>query len=253
MKVLAIDIGNTRLKWGLHDGAGWARTGRILTSEAARFDDAIQGIDADRIVVSNVAGDSVKAQLEPLLSRKGVHEWVSPRAVQCGVRSGYAVPESLGPDRWAALIAARSRYEGNCLVVCAGTTVTMDALSHEGLFLGGCIVAGFSLMRGAIARDAARLDLQPGEFRYFPDRTADAIWSGTLNAVAGAIDRMTDYMAKAGDAPGLVMLSGGDAASVRPLLNGAVEVVDNLVLEGLVCIAHEGGHPPSETVGATCG
>ena len=245
MNVLAIDIGNTRLKWAAHDGVSWTHQGRMSTGDVGMLGAALATVPVPRhAVISNVAGKGVQPDVARALAPLGAAvEWIVPCARQCDVVSGYAEPETLGPDRWAALIAARNRYRGNCMVVCAGTTVTIDALSHDGVFIGGCIVAGFNLMRGAIAREAARLEMQPGNFSYFPDRTTDAIWSGTLNAVCGAIERMAGYMTRAGDEPGSIFVSGGDAAVIAAQLTGPVEVVDNLVLDGLLCIARDRAGP----------
>ncbi|HXF67152.1 MAG TPA: type III pantothenate kinase, partial [Burkholderiales bacterium] len=165
--------------------------------------------------------------------------FVRPAAAQCGVRSAYERPRELGPDRWAALIGAWHLYRGPCVVVNAGTAMTVDALSGEGVFLGGFIVPGERLMREALARGTAGLGLRAGRHAYFPARTADAIASGALNALAGAIERMVRHMREAGQAAPLLVLSGGDARLLAPRLTGPLEVVDNLVLEGIVRIAYD--------------
>ncbi|MGH2669043.1 MAG: type III pantothenate kinase, partial [bacterium] len=136
-----------------------------------------------------------------------------------------------------ALIGAWNLHHGPCVVVSAGTTVTVDALDRGGVFLGGMIVAGADLMRAALGRNTARLRPRRGRFAYFPSRTADAIESGTINALAGAVERMVRFMRQAGEAAPLTVLAGGAAQVIAPQLNGAVEVMDNLVLEGLVRIA----------------
>ncbi|MEK6594529.1 MAG: type III pantothenate kinase, partial [Pseudomonadota bacterium] len=143
----------------------------------------------------------------------------------------------LGADRWAALIGAWHRFHGPCLVVGAGTTVTVDALSGEGVFLGGLIIPGFELMRGSLARNTAQLKLQDGDFHYFPDNTANAIMSGAINALCGAVERMLGFMQETGEVMPCVVLSGGVAGLLADRLNARVEVVDNLVLEGLLSIA----------------
>jgi type III pantothenate kinase len=117
--------------------------------------------------------------------------------------------------------------------------MTVDALAADGIFLGGMIVAGTDLMRGALARNTAQLRPRSGKFAYFPARTADAIESGTVNALAGAVERMLRFLGEAGQESPLAMLSGGAARFIAPHLNGTVEVVDNLVLEGLLRIALE--------------
>ena len=240
MIVLAIDSGNSRIKWGLADGASWLERGAVATANPGDLGGALSRVaPPERIVVANVAGDPAAVAIESALTRFGLPvRNVVPRAEQCGVRSSYAVPGQLGPDRWAALIGARHRYDGPCVVVNAGTTMTVDALSSEGVFLGGCIVTGYALMRETLSANTARLKLGEGAFSYFPDNTGDAIASGALNALAGAIERMVRYMATAGEGDAAVLLSGGDATLVAPLLEerGRVEVVDNLVLEGLLSI-----------------
>ena len=239
--LLAIDAGNSRIKWGLADNSGWLRRAWLDTTDAKAIVDAWQDLPAPaRIVISNVAGEAVRRALTHALERFGVAtDWVRGRDQQCGVKSGYADPAQLGSDRWAGLIAAWHFYRRACVVVNAGTTMTVDALSHEGVFLGGVIVPGLDLMRASLERGTAQLKLQPGAFYYFPDNTADAIMSGAVNAAAGAIDRIHGYMAETGQADALVVLSGGAAPLIKPRLNAKVELVDNLVLEGLLEIARE--------------
>lgn len=244
MNVLAVDIGNTRIKWGYAETvesreSSWLRQGWVATvSPAGLAADWSQLPLPQHIVISNVAGAAVRAQLAALLPRIAIEPlWLTASAAQCGVRSSYADPASLGPDRWAALIAARRLTGSACVVVNAGTTMTVDALDGEGNFLGGCIVPGASLMRAVLARDTANLAQRDGTFAYFPDNTGDAIWSGAVNALAGAVRQMVAHLEQTGALQPVVVLSGGDAAMVEPQLGDTVMLVDNLVLEGLLQIA----------------
>jgi type III pantothenate kinase len=242
MNVLAVDIGNTRIKWGHADaGGGWLRQGWVPTATPAALAAEWSSLPPpQRIVLSNVAGDGVRDQVAALLPAVGAPPlWLAAAAAQCGVRSSYAQPERLGPDRWAALIAARRIAGGACVVVNAGTTMTVDALDGDGLFLGGCIVAGATLMRQALARDTANLALREGAFAFFPDNTGDAIFSGAVNALAGAVRQCVSYLEQAGAMQPVVVLSGGDASLIEPRLGGTVLRVDNLVLEGLLCVARD--------------
>jgi type III pantothenate kinase len=244
MNLLVIDAGNTRVKWGYADAGGWVRHGWLATADAARLDAALRELPAPaRIVAANVAGEAVRDALARALAPCGVApEWVVARDAQCGVKSGYADPAQLGADRWAGLIAAWKLFgcAGRaCVVVNAGTTMTVDALSMEGVFLGGVIVPGIELMRGALDAGTAQLRLRPGAFHFFPDNTADAIMSGAINALAGAVERIRGYMEETGQGAPLVVLSGGAAQLIQPRLNGKVELVDNLVLEGLLEIAKQ--------------
>lgn len=238
MSTLAIDAGNTRIKWGVHDGSNWLQQGAMSTADAERLrDDFAQWPSTERVIVANVAGERVaKALTQALEPVEAKPLWVVSRSQQCGVRSGYAEPARLGADRWAALIATRYLYEGPCVVVNAGTTMTVDALSSESIFLGGFIVPGFALMRGVLATHTAQLAVREGTFSFFPDNTGDAIASGALNALAGAVERMCRYLVETGEDEPTVVLSGGNAGLLAPRLNGPLQVVGNLVLEGLVRI-----------------
>jgi type III pantothenate kinase len=237
MTLLAIDAGNSRIKWGVHGNGAWITRDALATSEADRLREALAHAGSfHRAVISNVAGDDVARKLEGALPGGVALSWVTGREEQCGVRSSYADPAQLGPDRWASLIGARHLQEGSCVVVNAGTTMTVDALSAESIFLGGFIVPGFELMRCALDANTARLALRQGAFSFFPDNTGDAIASGALNALAGAIDRMCHYVVETGEDDPTIVVSGGNAALLVPHLNARVQVVDNLVLEGLVRI-----------------
>ncbi|HET6493199.1 MAG TPA: type III pantothenate kinase [Burkholderiales bacterium] len=239
MNILAIDAGNTRVKWGWAEAGCWVHQSWVPSSEAATLGTALAGLSVpDRIVVSNVAGSAVREHIAAALAPFGIEPlWIKSQAQQCGVRSGYGDPAQLGSDRWAALIGAWHLFNGPCVVVNAGTAMTVDALSGEGLFLGGIIVPGIELMRTALAHSTAQLGLEEGRFTYFPDGTADAIMSGAINALAGSIERMVRFMAETGEGTALVVVSGGAAALLAPHLNARAEFVDNLVLEGLACIA----------------
>jgi type III pantothenate kinase len=243
MNILAIDIGNTRIKWGYSESGGWVRQGWVATARAGELATEFTGLPvAQRTVISNVAGAVARTQVAAALSAAAPGPlWITSAAAQCGVSSGYAAPETLGPDRWAALIGAWHLTQAACVVVNVGTTMTVDALSAEGVFLGGCIVPGATLMRDALARDTANLAAREGTFSYFPDNTGDAIFSGAVNALAGAVERMVRYLEESSGAVPPVVLSGGGAALIEKRLNAAVTVVDNLVLEGLLQIALQRG------------
>lgn len=243
--VLVIDAGNSRIKWGCADLArdgGWLARDALATAQAGELALAFSDVPAPAaIVISNVAGAAVRAAIEQAVAHWNVApHWVQGRDEQCGVKSGYADPARLGADRWAGLIGAWRLYGAACVVVNAGTTMTVDALSGEGVFLGGVIVPGLELMRRSLASGTAQLPFKEGAFCYFPDNTADAIFSGAINALSGAIERMHGYMAQTGQPNALIVLSGGAAPVIEPRLNFKCELVDNLVLEGLLEIARHG-------------
>ncbi|MCX7149321.1 MAG: type III pantothenate kinase [Rhodocyclales bacterium] len=227
--ILCLDAGNSRLKYGLFDGTGWRIQG-ALNYQA--FDELIAQLPERpaRIAACNVAGDATRLRIGALAGSLALPlEWLTSSAAACGVTNGYDNPRQLGADRWAALIAARALHAGPCVVAMAGTATTIDALDDKGVFRGGLILPGLSLMRAALARNTADLPHAAGHYWSQPTNTDDAIVSGAIHATLGAIERMSATLGE--DA--LCLLSGGAAAELAPHLNLPHRLIDNLVLEGL--------------------
>jgi len=237
MSILVIDAGNSRIKWGLHVSGHWLAQGWTTTAQP-HLDSQLGKLPAPKkIIVSNVAGNAAAQAIEITCNTwKMTPHVVHAQPDQCGVSNGYAVPQQLGSDRWAALIAARHLYpDRDVLVVQIGTAVTIDTLAADGRFQGGLILPGLSLMLDSLVRNTAGLTPQPGKFAAFPDNTADAMLSGAANAIAGAVERSYRQLAK----QPICLLSGGDVDILLPLLSIPAHGVDNLVLEGLLRIALE--------------
>jgi len=240
--ILAIDAGNSRVKWGWHDGAQWTSLATVSLIEFAAANHDINPFaathaDPAKVIISNVAGEAAHQLIvnwtsifdaEPL--------WLRGEVERCGVKNGYERPEQLGADRWAALVAARGLHAGASLVVNAGTATTVDMLAGDGRFLGGAILPGVELMRFVLHEHTGRLPLQEGSFREMPRNTVDAIESGARHAQAGAVERMYRAFRDMGGAP-LCLVSGGAGRVLADQLSMPRRYVENLVLEGLARIA----------------
>ena len=227
--ILCLDAGNSRLKYGLVDGGGWRKQGAL---DYQAFGDLVAELPErpTRIVACNVAGEAVGLRIKALAnSLDAPLDWLTSSAAACGVTSVYDNPGQLGADRWAALIAARALHAGPAVVVMAGTATTIDALDGDGMFRGGLILPGLSLMRAALAGNTADLPHAAGHYRPQPTNTDDAIVSGAIHATLGAIGRLHTTLGE--DA--LCMLSGGAATELAPHLDLPLRLIDNLVLEGL--------------------
>src|ERR1700751_177932 len=241
---LALDCGNSRFKWGLAGAHGWVSQGNIPNQEIGtlalrdwqNLPRPMRGIGV------NVAGEALRVRVEAQLVRwRLAPEWIVAREEACGVINRYARPSQLGPDRWAALIAVRARvaeelFPSSCIVVNAGTALTADALDATGVFRGGIILPGMNMMLQALAENTAALKVPPGRYHDFPINTADALYSGVWQALCGAIEQMRQRL-DGDEARPRVILSGGAAAEIAPHLTAPVEVVDNLVLEGVLTLA----------------
>lgn len=239
---LLVDAGNTRIKWALTRGDEWLCSGSLLTGNAAELREQLAAAPEIRtggaireVWASNVAGDAVAQSMRDAVAADVWH-FVSACERQCGVRNYYERPGQLGSDRWAALVAAW-RLEGRaCLVVNCGTATTVDALSDAGEFIGGLILPGIELMQRSLCGATAQLAPGAGKYAAMPCNTADAMYSGAVQAVCGAIERQHALL-DAADAP--VMLSGGAAGLLQGRLMLPLRLEDNLVLQGLWLIARE--------------
>lgn len=143
--------------------------------------------------------------------------------------------KTLGVDRFLSALAVHALTEQAAIVACAGTALTIDAVAG-GQFLGGSIAPGWRLMRESLAKNAEQLDILSGQWDAFPTRTADAIFSGCINAMTAPIlaarTRLAAQLALADDAI-LVFISGGDAAILAAHLSVLSFEINNLVLIGL--------------------
>ena len=237
MPILAADAGNSRIKWGLWDG-GWSHQGWVETSEVARLAIEWRPLPAPRLLVAcSVAPPVVAEWMEAWTGSSGVTlRWVVSQREECGVRNGYLDPSQLGADRWAALIAAHHLVSGAVLTASIGTAVTVDALAQDGEFMGGLILPGLDLMAEALASGTAGLTRGQGTMALFPRSTADAIASGAVQSICGAIERMERVLSQRHANP-QILLTGGGAEVIRSHLQRTSQLVPNLVLEGLRIVA----------------
>ncbi len=262
--ILAIDAGNTRIKWGLFNTSGIiVEQGACLHTELA----TVTFPNASRVVISNVAGEAIRAQLKTLLANNAVIHWISAQSKACGVSNHYRQPETLGCDRWMALIAAWHIKQASCVVVNAGTAVTIDALSvsvqdvdkqgsKQADFIGGLILPGLDLMQQSLGIATAQLPKEPLKshsitekypVEIFATNTADAIYAGALHAILGAIDLMLKQLRQQSKQTPYILISGGNASIIYnqmvkenlidDMATQAV-IVDNLVLQGLYLIGN---------------
>src|SRR5579863_3251562 len=259
---LLIDAGNSRVKWALADASGSLTQSGVFAHESASTDATLadeptwSSLPAPGSAwISNVAGDAVAARVAALID---LHWPGLPRTTirsaraQCGVTNSYAEPERLGSDRWAGMIGARAAFPGEPLLIATlGTATTLEALRADGLFAGGLIAPGWSLMMHSLgqhtaqlptlsAQSARRLIDGKSERDWFATDTPHALSAGCLLAQAGLIERAWHELSEAWSAPVRLVLSGGAADEIALALSVPHTRHDGLVLSGLALIAAAG-------------
>jgi type III pantothenate kinase len=251
MPFLAIDIGNTRLKWALYteaaDGAEPLATGAEFLENIDKLADGEWAAlpAPTRMLGCCVAGDAVKRRVEEQMEELWdvPAHWVVASAAEAGVSNGYDHPTRLGADRWVAMIGARHRMLAAgaarpMVVVMVGTAVTVEAIDLRGHFLGGFILPGHGIMLRALESGTAGLHVPTGEVREFPTNTSDALTSGGTYAIAGAIERMVQHVRRAGGGEPACYMTGGAGWKMAPHMSVGFELVESLIFDGLLVIAN---------------
>ncbi|HOE40168.1 MAG TPA: type III pantothenate kinase [Rhodoferax sp.] len=249
MNFLAIDVGNTRLKWALHSAP--RRDAPVLAQGAEFLENIDKLAEGDwaqlpapnRMLGCVVAGDAIKRRVEDQMELWDVSaNWVVASAHEAGLVNGYDHPTRLGADRWVAMIGAwhRGLAQGPArplVVVMVGTAVTVDAIDPTGRFLGGLILPGHGIMLRAMESGTAGLRVPTGNVSEFPTNTSDALTSGGTYAIAGAVERMVQHVRKHCRMEPRCMMTGGAGWKMAPNMSRPFELVDNLVFDGLLEMA----------------
>ena len=231
MTFLALDVGNTRLKWARYDQA---HPGAKLLGHGAVF---LENIDhlaegdwkawpAPRHMLGCiVAGEAIRRRVEEQMEWWDVPaRWVVPSAQEAGLTNGYDHPTRLGADRWVAMIGAFAKMKSQVgtntakpmVVVMVGTAVTVEA-------------------------GTAGLRVPTGEVQPFPTNTSDALTSGGTFAIAGAIERMVQHVRAHCQADPVCYMTGGAGWKMAPSMSVPFELVDSLLFDGLLEIALQRG------------
>lgn len=240
MKLL-IDIGNTRLKWALAGPAGELQHARAVPHEGdpVRALAQLPEAQVDDIWLAQVTGAEQEARIDVALhARYGCSPVHARSTAQWrGLHNAYREPHRLGVDRWLVMVAAWARQPGAFCVVDAGTALTVDCVAADGRHLGGIITAGLHAQQRAVL-GATRFATRDAALAYDGGLGADTeacVRQGAMLACLGAIDRAC---ALAG--PDAVrLITGGDAHLLSPHLPAGWTHRPDLVLEGLLALAHD--------------
>lgn len=249
MSFLALDVGNTRLKWALYDAP---QTGTTLLAHGAEFLENIDKLadgpwstlpEPSQILGCIVAGDAIRRRVSAQLELWDTPpQWVVSSPAEAGLTNGYDHPTRLGADRWVAMIGARHRMLARgehrpLVVVMVGTAVTVEAIDMDGRFLGGIIIPGHGIMLRALESGTAGLHVPTGEVVDFPTNTSDALTSGGTFAIAGAVERMIQHVTQRCGAAPVCIMTGGAGWKMAPSMSVPFELVDSLIFDGLLEIA----------------
>lgn len=236
--ILEIDAGNSRIKWRALDSANEPIAMGVVPDEQALFAELEKLTSPTMVRMSSVRGP----EATDAICQWAEQQWKLPVHVAsvtrncAGVTNHYQDMGRLGVDRWLAMLAAFNRARGACVIVDAGTALTIDAVSAEGSHLGGYILPGRQLM-AKVLQENTRIRLAPEPPEAAVDLghgTEAAVRNGIYASEIALIEKVVrDCHAQLGELA--IYLAGGDAPVLSELLGDLeTEIVSDLVLDGLV-------------------
>ena len=235
--ILLADCGNTRLHLGSWDGTCVQDVREAeygIGSIAAFTAEYTCGRTFDGAAACSVSRKRrdtvfpVLADIFPGLFR------IAPGVAALPIRTAYARPESMGVDRALAAIAAWKMVQRSCVVVDAGTAVTIDGISGSGEMTGGFIFPGFGTVSMALATVADLPATDPTIGTIVPGTSTESCIANALAiGFPAAVARLVEVMRVSSDADAPVVLAGGGAEFYAGAITGTVHRRPLLVLEGL--------------------
>lgn len=252
--LLAIDAGNTNIKFALvgDDGAPVTRW-RIATDARRTADEyavwllrliEMEGLkreDVKAVAISTVVPRALY-NLQSLASKYfGVEALVAGRApMEYGIALDVDEPHAVGSDRACNAIAAHAAHPGDLIIISFGTATTVDHVDFNGAYKGGIIAPGLNLSLDALVAAAAKLpriaiEAPPNDSvigRTTESQMLIGIYWGYVSMIEGLIGRMKAQIGR----PARVIATGGLAAIFQKhdALFDAVE--PDLALKGLALL-----------------
>lgn len=250
--LLAIDIGNTNIVLGVHEGKKLITHWRLLTQPERTADEygvlishlvSSQGIRREQI--HSIIASCVVPPMIGMTQELGERFFgLSPLMVGPGVKTGmpilYDSPKDVGADRIVNGVAAYEKYHDSCIVVDFGTATTFDFISKKGEYLGGSIAPGLLISVEALFQRASKLPrveiVKPKE--VVGKNTVHSIQSGIFYGYVGLVDGIVGRILKENRVRAKVIATGGLAPLIAPESSVIGEVDEFLTLDGLRII-HE--------------
>jgi len=247
---MVLNVGNSRLAVGVFVAGELEYVNRLTHEQRADWRGVIeQAWERIRELDSPaIAGASVNAPLiEPLehaVEQAAGHrvEWVG-REIELPIPVLTEQPERTGVDRVLNVAAAHEQMGKACVVVDAGTAITVDCCDDAGAFLGGAIAPGVSMRLDALHEKTAalpRVELEPPA-GAFGRTTEDAIRQGVYHGVRGMVKELTEnYATELGYWPDIIA-TGGDAPKLFEGWELVHAIAPDLTLYG-IALAYTNHH-----------
>ncbi len=221
INLLVINVGNSRLAIGAFVAGELKFVKRIPHAQSADVAGAVA--EAWKLIEDtsepSVAGASVNPGVMESIEHAVVNvtgkqvEWIG-RDIDLPIKVLTDQPTATGVDRVLNIAAAYEQMEKACVVVDAGTAITIDCCDDSGAFLGGAIAPGVSLQLDALSQNTAKLPRPKFDppAAGFGKSTEQAMLQGVYHGVRGMVKELVEaYAVELGNWPDIIA-TGGDAA-----------------------------------------
>ena len=251
--LLAIDVGNTNIAFGVFSGKDWLNRWRIRTAPdkmpdeySVLFRDLLRTekldlTDIGKVTLSSVVPSLTETMSTMLLKEMGRKPLVVGPGVKTGIRIRTDNPVEVGTDLVANAVAAYARFQANCIVVDFGTALTLTAVTEPGDLVGVAIAPGLKYAIDALAQRTAQLphvSLVPPP-SAIGKNTVHSIQAGVIFGYVGMVESLIDRMTFELEGRAKVIAIGGQAQVIAPLTDRFNEIEPWLTLEGLRLIAEK--------------
>lgn len=245
--LLAIDVGNTNIVYGLFDGPKLVHTFRVESARGRTADEygvtlvsllASHGVAPERVEAAILAC-VVPSLTEPMVRLVQRVFGRQAMIVGPGVRTGMAIlienPREVGADRIADAVAGYEKVRGGVVVVDFGTSTNFDVVTPKGEYLGGVLAPGLQISADALFARAAKLPrveiVKPP--KVVGRNTVSAMQSGIVYGYVGLVDGIVERILAELGYPCSVIATGGLASLIAPLSKTIQETDAELTLTGL--------------------
>jgi len=237
---LVIDIGNSRIKYGLFGNGKMTIAGEFEGKDLHKVEEETRHHKATSTLISSTR--TLTAQDLKLVFAN--HWNVLDDEMSLPFTNEYETPKTLGRDRIAAMAAVTALYPGkNCLVIDAGTCITYDLITSAGKYKGGAISPGIKMRLKAMNTFTDKLpEVEPVvENITFPGRnTVECMKNGSILAAALEINGFIDLVKQEFETL-TVILTGGEAPLLADRIKTPIFAHSNLILIGLEQILNHNG------------
>ena len=244
--LLAIDVGNTNMVFGLYEGEEFIGSFRISTNGERTSDELGMMIqyytflgrraeDTGAVIIASVVPPVMYTLINAIRKYLCLQPKCVGKDVDAGILNRYNNPREVGVDRLVNAVSAVEKYGSPLIIVDMGTAITFDAIDQDGAYLGGAILPGIKIAMEALFQKAAklpRIDIAPSA-HAIGKTTVESMQSGAVRGYVGALKGIILDMKEEMEGEVHVVATGGMGRMMAQHCSLIDEVDANLTLEGL--------------------